>query len=109
MCDSLSIIFGVVPEETSAWNPEIAPHMMQMNTNGKMLPGNVGPPLTKTSLSGGACKRRIGDETPTTSRAIGADLQEAGEVVARAEQQPHRQHRGDEAVDAQRADRLVAW
>ena len=32
MSDSLSIIFGVVPDDTRAWNPEIAPHMMQMKT-----------------------------------------------------------------------------
>ncbi len=42
--DSLSIIFGVVPEPTSEWKPEIAPQAMVMNTNGKSLPGMMGPP-----------------------------------------------------------------
>ena len=45
---SLLTIFGVVPDETRAWNPEMEPHMMQMKTNGKMLPGKVGPPSEKT-------------------------------------------------------------
>jgi hypothetical protein len=31
---SRSIIFGVVPEEMSAWKPLIAPHAMVMKTNG---------------------------------------------------------------------------
>ena len=31
---SLSIIFGVVPEPMSAWNPLIAPHAIVMKTNG---------------------------------------------------------------------------
>ena len=39
---------GVVPDETSAWNPEIAPHMMQMKTNGKIGAGEVGPPPRRT-------------------------------------------------------------
>jgi hypothetical protein len=31
---SFAIIFGVVPEETSAWKPEIAPQAIVMKTNG---------------------------------------------------------------------------
>jgi len=38
-CDSREIIFGVVPEETSEWKPEIAPHMIVMKTKGKTFPG----------------------------------------------------------------------
>jgi hypothetical protein len=34
----------VVPVETSAWNPEIAPHAIVMKTNGKSAPGMTGPP-----------------------------------------------------------------
>ena len=40
MSDSLSIIFGVVPDAISAWNPEIAPHAMVMNANGNERPGH---------------------------------------------------------------------
>ena len=40
----MSIILGVVPEPTREWNPEIAPQAMVMNTNGKSLPGMIGPP-----------------------------------------------------------------
>ena len=41
---SRSSILGVVPEDTREWNPEMAPHMMMMNTNGKRGPGKMGPP-----------------------------------------------------------------
>ena len=40
---SRSSILGVVPLATSAWKPEIAPHAMVMNTNGKTLPAKIGP------------------------------------------------------------------
>ena len=40
---SFAIIFGVVPLEISEWNPEMAPHMMQMKQNGKIFPANIGP------------------------------------------------------------------
>ena len=40
---SFSIIFGVVPEEISAWKPDTAPHAMVMNRNGNRLPDNTGP------------------------------------------------------------------
>jgi hypothetical protein len=46
MCDSFSTIFGVVPLETSAWNPLTAPHITQMNTNGKMGAATPGTPRT---------------------------------------------------------------
>ena len=36
----------------------------------------------------------------------GADLGERAEIAARRQQQPHRQHRGHEAVDAERDDDL---
>ncbi|CRH73648.1 Uncharacterised protein [Chlamydia trachomatis] len=42
-CDSRSIILGVVPEETSAWNPDTAPQAIVMNRNGNKLPENTGP------------------------------------------------------------------
>ena len=42
-CDSRSIIFGVVPDEISAWKPDTAPHAMVMNRNGNSGPENTGP------------------------------------------------------------------
>ena len=43
---------------------------MQMKTNGKMPPGKVGPPLAKTSLTGGHGSVGLATSTPTTSRAM---------------------------------------
>jgi hypothetical protein len=43
MWDSFSIIFGVVPDEISEWNPETAPHAIVMNKNGKSAPEKTGP------------------------------------------------------------------
>ncbi len=43
ICFSLSINFGVVPEDIKAWNPEIAPHAIVMKTNGKIPPPKIGP------------------------------------------------------------------
>ena len=40
---SLAIIFGVVPEAISAWNPDNAPQAIVMNTNGNSFPANTGP------------------------------------------------------------------
>ena len=37
------IIFGVVPDATSEWKPEIAPQAIVMNANGNSLPANTGP------------------------------------------------------------------
>src|SRR5262245_5477823 len=67
--DSFVIIFGVVPLDTRAWKPDTAPHMTQMNTNGKMLPSNVGPPLTKVSFSMGAWRDGLATQTLSTKRA----------------------------------------
>ena len=82
--------------------------MMQMNTNGKMPPhGNVGPPPAKTVVDRRARQRRVGHEHADDEQGDGADLQEARQVVARAQQHPHRQHAGDEAVAAAAQDRLI--
>ena len=43
MCLSLSINLGVVPDEMSAWNPEIAPQAIVIKTNGNTLPPKIGP------------------------------------------------------------------
>src|SRR5205085_2239514 len=68
---SRSIIFGVVPDATSAWKPDTEPHMMQMNRNGKMSPGNVGPPCRKVWLTVGHCNFGLARNTPSTNRAMG--------------------------------------
>jgi hypothetical protein len=49
MSVSLSIIFDVVPVETSAWKPEIAPHAIVMKTNGKSAPGMIGRRRRRTA------------------------------------------------------------
>jgi hypothetical protein len=71
--------------------------MMQMKTNGKMPPANVGPPDANVSLTVGQGSGGFAKQTP-------ADLEEAGDVIARAEQHPDRQHRCDETVAAQGED-----
>jgi len=51
--DSRSIIFGVVPDEISAWKPDTAPHAIVMNRNGNSAPENTGPlPSTKRVTAG---------------------------------------------------------
>jgi hypothetical protein len=49
----LEIILGVVPLDTSEWNPDSAPQAMVMNTNGKMLPAKIGPVPSAKRLMGG--------------------------------------------------------
>ncbi len=50
---SVRIILGVVPLETSAWKPLMAPQAMVMNAKGKSLPANTGPvPSTKRVMAG---------------------------------------------------------
>src|SRR3989475_12083543 len=52
--DSRAIILGVVPEATSEWNPEIAPHAIVMNANGNSFPANTGPsPSVANGVSAG--------------------------------------------------------
>ena len=80
---------------------------MQMNTNGKMPPGERRPAVGEDVIERRARQHRIGDEHADDEQSDGADLEEARQVIARTEQQPHRQHRGDEAVAAQGQDRLL--
>src|SRR5688500_13592048 len=40
---SFLIIFGVVPEEMSEWNPDTAPQAIVMNRKGNRLPDQTGP------------------------------------------------------------------
>jgi hypothetical protein len=50
---SLASSFGVVPEAISEWKPEIAPHAIVMNTNGKTLPPKIGPVPSMNCVSAG--------------------------------------------------------
>ncbi len=59
----------MVPEATSAWNPEIAPHMMVMKTKGKTLPGTMGPPPAANSVNGGMRRAGLTISVPRTSAA----------------------------------------
>ena len=68
--DSLAIILGVVPLETRAWKPEIAPHMMVMKRKGKTLPGTVGPPERNIPCTAGASSFGLAMIVPPTRRAI---------------------------------------
>ena len=70
MSDSLSIIFGVVPELISAWKPEMAPHAMVMKQNGNSGPGMIGPPPPANSLSAGIFNSGLTMITPIASRKI---------------------------------------
>ena len=67
---SRSIIFGVVPDAMSAWNPEIAPHAIVMNTNGKSGPGTIGPPPAVNSVKAGIWSTGLTMTTATTRNAM---------------------------------------
>src|SRR5262245_27570491 len=70
MSGSLSTIFDVVPVETSAWKPEIAPQAIVMNTNGNSAPENTGPPPLTYSEKAGAFSSGLMITTPSTRSAI---------------------------------------
>ena len=68
---SLAIIFGVVPEEMSAWKPERAPQAIVMNTNGKILPANTGPsPSVAKLVTASAWRTGAAMTRPTASRRM---------------------------------------
>jgi hypothetical protein len=71
------IIFGVVPEEISEWNPLIAPHAMVMKQNGKIFPANTGPLPSIKRVSGGinTCGRT--SNIPAASENIAPALMNA--------------------------------
>ena len=84
MSDSLSIIFGVVPEPISAWKPEIAPQAMVMKTNGNSGPGMIGPPPADEPGERRHLQLGVDDDDPDDEQRDRADLHERAEVVARA-------------------------
>src|SRR5262249_61487141 len=100
---SLSIILGVVPDDTSEWNPEIAPHMTQMKTNGNRLPLNVGPPERNVSLIGGGCEGGVGRITPSTSKGGGASFLK----LDRETRGGGRRHKGGPAAMEAETDRAM--
>src|SRR5258708_34818712 len=64
---SRAIILGVVPDATSEWNPEIAPHAIVMNANGNSFPANTGPsPSDANGVSAGI---RSGGRDPPRAAA----------------------------------------
>ena len=108
MCPSLSIIFGVVPEEMSEWKPETAPQAMVMKRNGNRLPEKTGPVPSMNRVDVGHAQLRRDDVDADRERDDGADLEERRQVVARREHQPHRQAGSDRAVDDDRPRDLGA-
>ena len=108
MCDSFSIIFGVVPDEISEWKPETAPQAMVMNRNGNSVPENTGPVPSMKRVVAGIAQRRRDDVDADRQRDDVPILRKVLQVVARREHQPHRQAGGDGAVDDQRPRELRA-
>ena len=73
-----------------------------MKQNGKTGPAKTGP---EPSMKRGQRRQlhgRVRDREADREQRDGAELHEGREVVARREQQPHRQHARDEAVDDER-------
>ena len=70
MSDSRLIILGVVPEATRAWNPESAPHMITMQTNGQTEPGTTGPPPWMKGVVAGIFSVGWATKIPTASTTI---------------------------------------
>ncbi|MNC40777.1 hypothetical protein D3C75_895100 [compost metagenome] len=67
---SLSISLGVVPDETKAWKPEIAPQAMVINKNGNMDPANTGPVPSTKCVTAGIFNIGIATIIPTAKPAI---------------------------------------
>ena len=63
-----------------------------MKAKGKTLPANTGPVPSMNCVSAGMCSGGSDDEDADREREHDADLHERREIVARREQQPHRQH-----------------
>src|SRR6266436_10444062 len=79
------IILGVVPDATSEWKPEMAPHAIVMNANGNSLPAKTGPsPAVANGVSAGILRRQE-DQDRDAQHHDGCDFEECREVVARAE------------------------
>ena len=97
----------MVPDETSEWKPEMAPQAMVTNRNGKSLPLMIGPPPWTNWRERRELNVRVHHEHADDQNRDRAELHVGGEVIARLQQQPHRQHRSDESVDAHEDGDLV--
>ena len=101
MSDSRLTIFGVVPDAIRAWKPDSAPHMMTMHTNGHTEPADR-PAAVDEGRGGRHLQRRLGNEDPDRPAAtITPIFMYGAEIIARAEQHPHRQDRDHRRVDRQ--------
>ena len=69
-CVSFSSIFGVVPEEISAWKPETAPQAMVMNRNGNSAPEKTGPVPSMKLVTAGICRSGRTMTMPTASATM---------------------------------------
>ena len=71
---------------------------MVMNRNGNRLPAQTGPVPSMKLGHRGHFEGRPDQDDADREQQDRADLEEGRQIVARREQEPHRQHRGDEAV-----------
>ena len=67
--DSRSSSFGVVPDEISEWNPEMAPQAMVIKQNGKTFPAKTGPEPSMNLVIAGIWSGGSTNRTPTASAA----------------------------------------
>ncbi len=98
-CHSWAIILGVVPLEISAWKPLMAPQAMVMKQNGKILPAKMGPVPSMNRVKRGHGQLRPHEKDAHAEHQHHTQLHEGAQIVARRQQQPHRQGAGGKAVD----------
>ena len=67
---SRSINFGVVPLETNAWKPEMAPQAIVINRNGNKLPEKTGPEPSIKRVTAGIFISGAAKTMPTAKPAI---------------------------------------
>ena len=89
----------MVPEEISAWKPEIAPQAMVMKQNGKILPAKIGPVPSAKRVKAGNCRLGPHEQDADGQHHHDAELDEGAQVIARGQQQPDRQRARQEAID----------
>ena len=69
-CASFSSIFGVVPDEISAWKPDTAPQAMVMNRKGNRLPDQTGPVPSTNCVTAGICRSGATIRMPIASATM---------------------------------------
>ena len=70
---SLSISFGVVPDEIRAWKPDTAPQAMVMNRNGNSAPDQTGPVPSTNRVTAGILRSGATNRMPS-ARALMAPI-----------------------------------